>query len=282
MLSWERIETGRAGHQHVASSSGRTLFAVAYGAVLRSEDGDEWRAAALPEDVGWLRACWAGADGLVCAVGDQGRVLVSSDGGSSFEARDVGLRRRLDGVIGDGARLVIVGAEGTILLSEDRGGHFREIASGTSKLLSDVWRREDGALFVSGTGGTVLGSSDGERWSVLRSQGEQYLYGIAGRGRELYAPAGGGTVFRSRDGASFTAGRTKTKAYFYGGVAVTDREVWVAGDENRRPTLLFSSDGTTWTAEPTPVTDPSIDHVFARTADEIWIATSAALYRGRR
>jgi photosystem II stability/assembly factor-like uncharacterized protein len=285
VFAWEIVPTEARGKTCLARAGERLVVGVHGGAIFSDDDGGSFESASLDgEGVGWVRGVGA-EDELVCVVGDQGVVLVSTDRAARFRRVDAGVgRQRFEGVAIADDTIWIVGSQGTVVRSADRGVTWTRLDSGVDAHLAGIWRADDGVLYVAGTGGTVLCSRDeGEHWEVLRRKGQALFYGIAGRpDGSLFAPALR-SVHVSRDGGTrWTARRTGTNGCFYAGVVATAREVWVAGSEDRRSVLVWSVDGSKWARADIPDCGDQLDGLLAVSDDLIWVCGDQYLLRGRR
>ncbi|MCA9689385.1 MAG: hypothetical protein KC636_07225 [Myxococcales bacterium] len=292
MFDWDRSALAPDAPTPLCIATARDLAIVAVpNGVFRSTDGGaRWEPCALDGILGnWPRAAWASDDGLVCVVGDgaytqRGIVMISDDAGRSFRTIDAGTKAPLQNVVGHGDVLWAVGHLGAALRSADRGRTWSYSQPGGTGILSGLCRDDAGRLWASGTGGLVLVSEDGHAWTTARRKGAQFLYGVARTSAGLLVAAGcRGSVFTSEDGAQWTARRTKTKAYFYAGATVTGDTAWVAGQEERSPTALWSDDGRAW--HPVALGDDAgsmVHAIHGVSADEVWIASDRFVHRGRR
>lgn len=253
--------------------------------MLRSEDeGSTWTACSTEGAGGWLRDAHGRPDGHGYVVGDQGRVWRTQDGGRSFERRDVPDPYMLEGVMGEGDEVWIASAQSRLWHSADRGETWTRQPSPSPTLViySGICRVPGGPLLASGTGGTVVRSGDGEAWALARQKGQKFLYGIASTGELVVAPADKGSIFVSTNGGeTFATKRSGTKAYFYAGAKASERRAWVGGKEGAQPILLSTEDGKAWLSHVLPE-QTHILGLFARSDDELWVAGSSVLLRGRR
>ena len=108
---------------------------------------------------------------VVVAVGNDGAVAVSGDGGKSWEQVESGTRHDLYSVAfsPDGRTAIASGDSGTVLLSMDFGRSWDVKESGTRKDLNKIVLDEDGASSIAaGDDGRILVSSDGgTNWNEL-------------------------------------------------------------------------------------------------------------------
>jgi photosystem II stability/assembly factor-like uncharacterized protein len=141
---------------------------------------------------------------LVVAVGERGHVLVSADGGETFEQGPSPVRSALTAVaLGEDAALA-VGHDGVVLRSEDPETGWEVVFSAPDEqrpLLDVSWLDGESAIAV-GAYGWILRSDDGGRSWMDDSidPGEPHVNMIA-RGDDglLMAAAEFGLAFRSED-----------------------------------------------------------------------------------
>ena len=167
--------------------------------LIRSEDGGKsWTPLSLLGEAD-LHALDARGDHVAGQPADEARLLVSADGGRSFEERtppaapiDVDLDPA------NPERMVITTAEG-IFASADSGATWRQRDVLTVETYT-AWS-EDGPLYRVEAGGSVKVSEDGgESWSETGSvDGSPTTVTVDARGR-LYVALAGAVLKRSDDG----------------------------------------------------------------------------------
>ncbi len=133
-----------------------------------------------------------GYDGL------SGRLMVSSDGGRTWQSRtpptgifDLAVDPR------NNSRVVASSEQG-LLISQDAGASWRRLPPDAPGLVA--WSTTDDELYLIDGGGTVLVSEDaGRKWRNRGNVGGQPVAFIAS-GPDLYAALADGTVMHSDDG----------------------------------------------------------------------------------
>lgn len=111
------------------------------GRLHTSADADQWMEIALPANVAPLNAVATDGDGNIIAVGEQGSIVKSGDGGSSFQRIAAGLvTEDLLAVAAVGANDFLIGGVQRILLSSDGGGTSidQQPTPGSADILSIV------------------------------------------------------------------------------------------------------------------------------------------------
>lgn len=108
------------------------------------------------------------------AVGRSGLIVESSDGGQSWTVATAFTKRALLDISCGAGSNVIVAQEGGVYVEVD--GAYTEIDSGTDARLMSVDGNSDGLMFIVGSFGTVLSSSDGGlNWNSLTVDWEAIL-----------------------------------------------------------------------------------------------------------
>jgi len=107
----------------------------------------------------------SGEEGI--AVGENGRIMVSRDGGVSWTEEKAPTDLELMSVALSGRRAIAVGQMGLVLI-RDGGGEWREIESGTPERLLQVDMNDDGIAIIVGAFGVLLKSTDfGSSWKSI-------------------------------------------------------------------------------------------------------------------
>ena len=114
------------------------------------------------------------------AVGWEGTILATSDGGATWEKQTSGTPEPLFAVhFVDAQTGWAVGWEGTILATSDGGATWEKQTSGTSRDLYGVHFVEVERGWIVGTEGTILATSDGgATWEKQTSGTSRDLYGV--------------------------------------------------------------------------------------------------------
>ena len=153
-------------------------------AILTSTDGKAWTPRTCPDSKLDLRSVASTGTRLV-AVGTEGTILVSTDGGVNW-TRALKQTATLWSVTWTGKILVAVGNNGTILTSSD-GSTWTGRSSGTSKQLNGVtWMGPTsvsavGQIVAVGNDGTIVTSPDGVTWTGVTSGTGLHLRSAAWR-----------------------------------------------------------------------------------------------------
>jgi hypothetical protein len=242
-----------------------------------STDAQDWTVRELPgHERAWLQGI-AYDNGQFVAVGDQGLILLSTDGsswddgpgpvpetlrgaawgdhgwvvvGDGGVAYALGLSldvpmldRHLHGAVYAAGRYVVVGEGGTIGVSAD-GQDWAQPLTRSGKALLGV-TQGNGQYVAVGVQGTVVTSADATAWTAQVSGSEAWLSAVAFGVGQYVAVGSEGVILGSTDGVTWeprSSGTTNwLQAVAYGAgrfVAVGERS------------LLSSVDGVTWRAHP--------------------------------
>jgi hypothetical protein len=179
------------------------------------------------------------------AVGDQGRILSSTDAGQTWVQRVSRTTAFLHDVARASGLTVAVGQHGSILTSAD-GTNWKEQIS---PLAAD-WRSVvyTGSSWVAvGTHGGIQTSIDGNSWQPRYVAGlQENLHAVAATSSLAIAVGDGGTVLASTDqGATWSTVAISDASESFTGIA-NNGTVWVLA--NISGDIWISANGTSWTA----------------------------------
>jgi photosystem II stability/assembly factor-like uncharacterized protein len=175
----------------------------------------------------------------VWAVGAQGAIFKTTDGGLSWVAQSSGSTQDLNGVAAlDANTAWAVGRNGTVLRTRNGGATWAAQASGTPADLVDVAVGDASHVWVRG--GVLLRTADGgSTWSVFAvlAGGTSYdvpqLVGVAaaGAGTAWYSGAAGLIVKTSDAGAHWAVQASGTTQVLAVMAAADSSTAWAAGDQ---------------------------------------------------
>lgn len=229
-----------------------------------------------------LFGVWGDGAQLRVAVGEQGVILVSEDGGAGWQPRTSSGSKAalLYAVAGStNGTIFAVGRFGTIVRSRDSGktwAGLRDIP--TNETLMGIYAGDGKHIFAVGDHGTVLRSdNDGDGWAKLSVPVGTLLRGIWGRSgaTDLYATGWDGVIVHSQDGLNFQRVQAQTNAWLWGGYSDPESGVFVVGKEGR---VLRSLDhGKTFrpvvTGHPTALTS-----IWGNGQGDLWITGQAGIF----
>jgi len=195
----------------------------------------------------------AAVDGALVAVGQRGHILISTDGGETWNQADVPTRANLTGVYFHDRNLGwAVGHDSVILRTDDGGVTWERMywAPEDEAPFFDVWFSDASNGVAIGAYGSYYETSDGGATWTFKAIGEEsdfHLHAIArsDNGR-LYIAAEAGVVYASDDGGqTWTELPSPYHGSFFGVLPLDDDGVLIFG---LRGHLFRSSDaGQSWT-----------------------------------
>lgn len=206
----------------VAEPSQDQLWLVgSFGKIIKSSDGGRsWTIQRTGGDIN-LQAVATWDASTAVAVGDDASMLVTQDGGTTWETRSsdaipANIKLMDVGVFPDGQAWA-VGDRGTILRSDDRGATWRLMREredvglqGFTKVGNRVW--------VVGEFGTILHSEDdGASWETQDSGTGSYLSAVAFRDPDngLVVGLDGAILATADGGATWTPIRTSEHNHYF-------------------------------------------------------------------
>lgn len=269
----------------VAAGDSNTLWLVGdFGKIVHSSDGGtDWVIQHTGGNVN-LQAVAAWSPAAAVAVGDRSRVLVTRDGGKTWQAPSslpfknqvklLNVQAAADGVAW------AVGEHGVIMRTADMGTTWRLMRDqqdvglqGVATVGSDVW--------VVGEFGTILHSSDGgATWAQQGSGTQSYLNAVAFRDASNGVVVGlDGTLLVTSDGGQNWSAVDTSKANHYFAVAWNGSAWIVTGDKG----VVVSSDSAAKSWRATRLGEGDFSwHTAAVATDRGWLlaGSSVGLYSG--
>lgn len=196
---------------------------------------DLWGVSAVDANTAW-------------AVGDNGTILKTIDGGVTWNSQKSGVTDYLRGVVAvDSKTAWAVGDNGAILKTEEGGATWISQPSGTSVLLHGISAVNASIAWAVGDSGTILKTIDGGvTWN---SQTSGTIYTI----NEIFAvdenvawAACGGVLKTTNGGATWIIQDISVFTGLYAVAAVDAQTAWAVGS---RGSILNTDDGgATWTS----------------------------------
>jgi len=176
-------------------------------AITHTNDGGvTWNTANAPLNMRRRLAAVRFADASTAiAVGTQGEILRSTDGGANWILQTSGTTQDLNGVyLIQADTAFVVGAGGRILATDDGGAAWTSQSSGTIEDLQDVWFMDSSTGVVVGASGTVRRTiNGGNSWTPVTSGTSTILNRLFFTDTNNgVAVGGGGTILRTIDGGA--------------------------------------------------------------------------------
>lgn len=227
----------------VAVQGERRLTVGQMGGIWVSDSGEPWRAVESGTEER-LMSVDLNAAGLAIAVGSFDLILLSYDGGETWEESPLQLAPHVEGhydphlydvqVNPDGSAL-IVGEFGLILRTIDQGRNWDIVHQGVASL-SGVHVRTDGTGFAVGQDGAVLRTADGgQTWTRLATPTSGNLLGVWSTGDGQATVSGMRYMIVSDDdGDSWRpVADAEVNTNWYGKIAATDAGFIAVGHSGR-------------------------------------------------
>jgi photosystem II stability/assembly factor-like uncharacterized protein len=165
-VTWQKRSVESAGRLSAVSFCTRDVgFAAGGNAIVQTSDGGgTWRQQYAGEREDRLYGIYSLSPEEIWAVGENGLVLNTQDGGKTWARKDLRVDVTLSRIRFFGDTGWIVGFSGTLLRSRDRGTNWDAVRLNTSRPLLDIYF-EGPIGWIVGGGGTILRSADaGESW----------------------------------------------------------------------------------------------------------------------
>jgi len=178
------------------------------------------------------------------AVGEDGTILATKDGGTHWSSQSSGTTSTLRGVkFVDALHGWAVGDTGTILATKDGGAHWSAQRARTTNLLASVDFVDHSHGWAVGDTGTMLATKDGgAHWGAQSSGTSDVLFAVSFVDASHGWVAGrAGTVLATTDGgAHWSAQRSRTTSDLVNVRFVDVAHGWAVGDTG---TILATKDG---------------------------------------
>ena len=230
-----------------------------------------------PGVVPWLAGIATTDDNHAWAVGGNGTIVATTDGGATWNIEASGTTDSLNAVaFSDAQHGWAVGEGGTIVATTDGGAHWSAQDSGTSEELQGVAfaNAEDG--WASGWNGTIVATTDGGSTWTSQTSGTTYLLGRAAcvAPDDVWVTSTSPSLFATTDGGSTWSPQSSVATDVINGVAFTDADTGCAVG-NGGTVLLTTDGGSTWTATTTGENQQLEAVAFANPNDGWAVGTDA-------
>ena len=203
------------------------------------------------------------------AVGANGSIRKSTDGGLTYAAKTSGVTAQLNGVAFGNGVVVAAGAGGVLVYSTDLGETWAVGASNTTNTINDVFF-ENGAIYAPHTAG-IQRSTDGIAWTSQTIGGTSFVVNrVAHDGTRHIAVGSLGRYSISTDnGLTWAASAlTGVTTQTLNGLSSFGGTTVACGNAG---TIITTTNGTTWTLRTSGVTS-NLFSVMYSTRDSQWYA----------
>ncbi len=182
------------------SAANQVLAVGSFGTIYRTTvNGTTWT---QPSSAGeTLYAIW-GTGNTFYAVGANGSIVKSSDGGQSWVAQSSTTNQVLRGVFGTSPTQVVAAGDNGVIVRSTDGSSWSQVASGVATSFFAVTATDATTFYACGSNAVVLRSDNaGQAWqptTALAVVGNaRSLWGSSNDG--IYVGASNGTIWRSTD-----------------------------------------------------------------------------------
>ncbi len=193
-----------------------------------------------------------------CTVGYHGTILVTSNGGASWQVQASGTTSSLNSVhFVNAATGWAVGDDGTILVTSNGGVSWQAQASATTISLHSVhFVNATTGWAVGGAGMILMTNNGGTTWQAQASGTESWLRSVHFVNATIgWAVGYGGTILMTSDGGATWQTQARGATSWLHSVHFMNATTgWAVGDEGA--ILVTSNGGTTWQAQMSGSTSP--------------------------
>jgi photosystem II stability/assembly factor-like uncharacterized protein len=212
------------------------------------------------------------------AVGDEGTLLATMDGGKTWQPRAAGTKEHLLSAFCLGDHAWVGGFDGTILYSPDSGQTWTKQKSGTTMALESIFFLDPDRGWAVGWSGTILRTADaGRNWEPIKT--DAALWSLAAvrfiDQKNGFAVGFSGQLLRSRDGgATWAALKSPSQSWLTSVATDRAKRIWIAADDQ----LLVSEDGgDKWKAIPVDA-NYFVNRVFP-VGDSLWALAALGILK---
>ena len=239
--NWSRVSVGPFGNASmfqlvVSQASPNVLYASTVEGRFRSSDaGANWSAFSVPNVIVASVAIDPGNVAVVYVGTSDGRVLKSSDGGTSWSEANVGLYSpsNITTLLIDPRNTtnIYAGTGSGVFKSIDGGGRWQEASFGLGVSIQSVASSKDGGVIAGTSDGAFRSTDNGARWDRAGLLGSVSSWAIDPDNSNIIYAANYYGVYRSTDGgASWSAT----------GVDSTSKRVLSVAIAPGNPTFLYA------------------------------------------
>ncbi len=233
---------------------------------------DTWRPHGKGGDGRTFNEVWFADSSLGWAVGDDGMIQRTSDGGTTWSAEASGTTSLLYGVWGSSASNVwVVGGNSTVL--RWNGTAWSSANSGIDNFfVFDIWGTGSDLWAVGGNG--RIWRWNGSSWSVQSSGTTDNLYAVTGTSSsQVWAAGLNGTIVKW-NGSTWSSQASGTTQVLLDMWAADASNVWAVGHNG----TIVKWDGSAWSPQSSGVTN-SLEAVWGTSADNVFVVGSSTARR---
>ena len=208
----------------------------------------------------------------IWAVGTEGLILHSTDGGTYWQMQDSQVSEDLQGVYATNEDHSWAAGSGGVILSTQNGGRIWVMQhSTTNEILYDLCFADDATGWAVGANGTILHTGDGgANWQAQTSNTHHDLLGVhCADAQTAWAVGNAGTILHTGDGGDTWQSQTSDSNAPLRAVSFGDASNgWAVGGVAE---IRHTSDGgDTWTAQTSPAAR-QLNGVSGVSANEAWV-----------
>jgi photosystem II stability/assembly factor-like uncharacterized protein len=214
--------------------------------LVTNNDGGSWTQRKIPGASG-LRALAFADENHGLAVGEEGVIVATADGGRTWERRDGGTKENLSDIQMVGDEGWIAGFGGVVLHTADGGKTWTRQQTGVSLSLEALYFHDARNGWATGWAGLVLHTTDGgNKWQVVKIPGATWSLSSVTftDAKNGWISGFAGQLFRTKDGgATWEAKATGYSGWLTSVAFDNQNRGWITTDDG----FLTSSDGgETW------------------------------------
>ena len=271
-VTWTSLNTPSAGLRRIAFGTGRLVAAGNSGELQTSTNGTTWTAGTAGTAESLLGVNYV--NGQFIAVGTNGVIRSSLDGLTWTGRNSSGNRSNLQNVVFGQGLYLIPGQSGTTgrtLLSSNDGLIWRETIIGAGAVGTSLRAAAAGPneLVAVGTSGTILHSSNGQRWNSRTSGTSSQLNDVTFGAGLFIAVGNSGVVLASADALTWSPQAAPANLALNG--IIFEKNLWIITGASGR--IFTSSNGTLWTQRTTNTTNALNKSAFG---NGIFVAVGSA------
>lgn len=209
-VNWS-IQTASTGTPHISDAvwNGSRFVAVG-GAVLTSQDGENWQHINTTHCCSLRSVIWAGT--AFVSVGGYGVITTSSDG-LSWQTQTSGTQEGLNDVVWNGSQYLAVGYNGTVLTSSNATNWTPQASGFAGDIFKVSWNGSRylaiGVITTTDANSNlyydsyVLTSTDGISWQIQAFAGKRF-WDLLWTGSQYHIVGDAGLVLSSFDGNNWS------------------------------------------------------------------------------